>query len=102
MAECKVLYRDGKIFHSVDGSLIRCVACNKPIEYTEHYTANHHCSETTERAKRSANTRLEKHETTERSLTWGRRLAIGFGLMSRGGDWARQANEFENVGEQQW
>lgn len=56
-----------------------CFACGKRIEQTADGYANHHCRETHEAAKRSANTRAE--DGYSRTPPWPERLADGLRML---------------------
>ena len=68
-------------FLFIDGCVIRCVSCNKPIEHRgdSRSRADHHCRVSHEAAKDAANTRLE--EPIEREVPWGKMLADGFDML---------------------
>ena len=78
---------DGIFNCNVDGILLRCVSCDKPIEHViwkrddeyEYFSANNHCSDKHEASKQAANTRLR--EPLERDRQYGQRLAEGFDML---------------------
>jgi hypothetical protein len=61
----------------VDGKLMRCISCGKPIEYAgpKSDRANHKCPQSHEARKQSADTRLREPQV--RGKPWGQRLADG-------------------------
>lgn len=56
-----------------------CVACGREVEVTSEGYANHYCRETSENARRSANTRA--HDGYRRTPPLWERLSDGFSML---------------------
>ena len=74
---------------SVDGSIMRCVSCNKPKEYRKLPDGTkglcfHRCDKVHEAARKSQAKRT--FDASEREMPEGRRLFDGFEMMHACGD----------------
>ena len=69
-------------FLTVKARSPRCVACGKPIEFSERGLPNHHCSRWFEAAVAAANRRAEADRFP--MPTWVERLEFGFALLGIG------------------
>lgn len=75
----------GKFTCSVEGKVMRCVSCNKPVEYVQrgrHFFADHHCSEQWEKTMEGV-VRRERGMNRSRVSTIAGRLNEGLAIMSQ-------------------
>ncbi len=66
------------------GNVIRCVACDRPLEHNLAGEICHKCPPGVEAAKKAANTRLEG--PIERTPPFGERLSDGVAMLRLSGD----------------
>ena len=78
----KVSYGNGYHAVKIDGSYIRCVACNKPIEHSDVTgMADHKCPENHESARLATKRRFDDCDVIERTESIARRINIGFEML---------------------
>ncbi len=75
---------DYLFWHDDKGRVLRCVACDRPLEHTLDRLVCHKCPKSVEGAKKAANTRLQ--EPIERAVPFGQRLADGVDMLRLAGD----------------
>lgn len=84
-AKVEYIQRGDYFICSIGGSLMTCVSCGAPLEFSAPHSGNRHkCSSSHESHKQSANTRLT--EPMERDRPYWQRLSTGFDLMKEDGD----------------
>jgi len=74
------------VYVHVDGRLMRCVACDRPLEHTlkKPHLPCHHCPQAVESARLAAQRRAE--EPRMQQPAYHQRLSDGFELAAQAGD----------------